>query len=65
MLTAIVIVSFAFLYFTDYNKIKTMQTKKQNGFYLFIFFSCFILTIAYILNVPIPKISTILRSLLK
>lgn len=64
MLIIILIITFLLFYFLDFSKIRREQTPLQNGFYLLSFAVCFCLLLAYVLNIPIPKVSTMIRSVL-
>lgn len=64
MLIIILIITFLLFYFLDFAKIRKEQTLVQNSFYLLSLTICFCLLLAYVLNIPIPKVSTMIRSVL-
>lgn len=65
MLFLIVIVTYLIFFIFDYLNIKKSQNKKQNIMYMAIFFISFTLSLADVFELPIPKISNILRAIIK
>ncbi len=64
MILTIVIITYLFIYLMDYKQLKKTQSKLHNTIYLSLFSISFILLVAYIFNWPIPKISTLLKTII-
>lgn len=64
MLFIIVIVTYLLFFILDYLNIKKKQNKNQNIMYITLFSFSFLLSVAYVFNLPIPILSHILRAII-
>lgn len=65
MLFLILIIAYVLFFIFDYLKIKKKQNIKQNILYMVLFSFSFLLSLADVLELPLPIISYIIRALLK
>lgn len=64
MLFLIVIATYLLFFILDYLNIKKKQNKKQNILYIILFSFSFLLSLAYVLNIPVPILSHIIRAIM-